>query len=188
MRGGDSLASSWLRHHPPKRSPNSLLGARARRFASRADRFSRSLSCWSSSSACWPSSTAARAGPAAGRRSSGQRRHQHRRALAPSLRHLHLRHVPAEDHRHARRDRCRRPGQHRVAQRQVRDPRHPQPQRRDHPLPPVSTKSSGNRAKLGVFLDSYNIKLTDTELVMPPEQGGEKWSTKTPSATARTRS
>ncbi|MEP7201962.1 MAG: hypothetical protein ABI894_05095 [Ilumatobacteraceae bacterium] len=43
---------------------------------------------------------------------------------------------------------------------------------------PSSTKSSGNRAKLGVFLDSYNIKLTDTELVMPPEQGGEKWSTK----------
>jgi hypothetical protein len=43
---------------------------------------------------------------------------------------------------------------------------------------PYSTKSSGNRAKLGVFLDSYNIKLTDTELVMPPEQGGEKWSTK----------
>jgi len=42
---------------------------------------------------------------------------------------------------------------------------------------PASTKSSGNRAKLGVFLDSYNIKLTDTELVMPPEQGGEKWST-----------
>jgi hypothetical protein len=43
---------------------------------------------------------------------------------------------------------------------------------------PASTKSSGNRAKLGVFLDSYNIKLTDSELVMPPEQGGEKWSTK----------
>ena len=42
---------------------------------------------------------------------------------------------------------------------------------------PASTKSSGNRAKLGVFLDSYDIKLTDSELVMPPEQGGEKWST-----------
>ncbi|MEY2583016.1 MAG: hypothetical protein QOE09_2865 [Ilumatobacteraceae bacterium] len=44
---------------------------------------------------------------------------------------------------------------------------------------PSSTKSSGNRAKLGVFLDSYNIKLSDTELIMPKEQGGEKWSTKT---------
>jgi hypothetical protein len=43
---------------------------------------------------------------------------------------------------------------------------------------PASTKSSGNRAKLGVFLDSYNIKLTDTELVMPADQGGGKWSTK----------
>jgi hypothetical protein len=43
---------------------------------------------------------------------------------------------------------------------------------------PYSTKSSGNRAKLGVFLDVYNIKLTDTELVMPADQGGDKWSTK----------
>ncbi len=43
---------------------------------------------------------------------------------------------------------------------------------------PASSKSSGNRAKLGVFLDSYNIKLTDTEMVMPKEQGGEKWTTK----------
>ena len=43
---------------------------------------------------------------------------------------------------------------------------------------PASTKSSGNRAKLGVFLDSYDIKLTDTEMVMPQAQGGEKWSTK----------
>ena len=43
---------------------------------------------------------------------------------------------------------------------------------------PASTKSSGNRAKLGVFLDSYNIKLSDTELVMPADQGGLKWSTK----------
>lgn len=43
---------------------------------------------------------------------------------------------------------------------------------------PASTKSSGNRAKLGVFLDVYDIKLTDTELVLPAEQGGDKWSTK----------
>ena len=43
---------------------------------------------------------------------------------------------------------------------------------------PYSTKSSGNRAKLGVFLASYDIKLTDTELVMPKDQGGDKWSTK----------
>ena len=43
---------------------------------------------------------------------------------------------------------------------------------------PASTKSSGNRAKLGVFLDSYDIKLSDTELVLPTNQGGLKWSTK----------
>jgi hypothetical protein len=42
---------------------------------------------------------------------------------------------------------------------------------------PSSTRSTGNRAKLGVFLDTYDIKLTDTELVMPADQGGEKWST-----------
>ncbi len=43
---------------------------------------------------------------------------------------------------------------------------------------PYSTKASGNRAKLGVFLDVYDVKLTDTELVLPADQGGEKWSTK----------
>lgn len=43
---------------------------------------------------------------------------------------------------------------------------------------PNSTRATGNRAKLGVFLDVYDIKLTDTELVMPADQGGEKWSTK----------
>jgi hypothetical protein len=43
---------------------------------------------------------------------------------------------------------------------------------------PYSTKSSGNRAKLGVFLTVYDVKLTDTELVLPANQGGDKWSTK----------
>ena len=44
---------------------------------------------------------------------------------------------------------------------------------------PYSTKASGNRAKLGVFLDVYNVKLTDTDLILPADQGGDKWSTKT---------
>jgi hypothetical protein len=43
---------------------------------------------------------------------------------------------------------------------------------------PYSTKASGNRAKLGVFLDVYDVKLTDTDLVLPADQGGDKWSTK----------
>ena len=43
---------------------------------------------------------------------------------------------------------------------------------------PYSTKSSGNRAKLGVFLDVYDVKITDSELVLPQDQGGDKWSTK----------
>jgi hypothetical protein len=42
---------------------------------------------------------------------------------------------------------------------------------------PYSTKSSGNRAKLGVFLTVYDIELSDTELKLPEDQGGEKWST-----------
>ncbi len=43
---------------------------------------------------------------------------------------------------------------------------------------PNSTRSTGNRAKLGVFLDVYDMKLTDTSLEMPADQGGDKWSTK----------
>ncbi len=43
---------------------------------------------------------------------------------------------------------------------------------------PNSSRSTGNRAKLGVFLDVYGLKLTDTSLEMPADQGGEKWSTK----------
>ena len=42
---------------------------------------------------------------------------------------------------------------------------------------PYSTKASGNRAKLGVYLDVYDIELSDSELKMPADQGGEKWST-----------
>ena len=43
---------------------------------------------------------------------------------------------------------------------------------------PNSTKSTGNRAKLGVFLDVYGVKLDDTSLTLPADQGGESWSTK----------
>jgi len=42
---------------------------------------------------------------------------------------------------------------------------------------PYSTKASGNRATLGVFLDVYDIELSDTKLVMPADQGGDTWST-----------
>ncbi len=42
---------------------------------------------------------------------------------------------------------------------------------------PYSTKASGNRAKLGVYLTVYDIKLSDDKLVMPADQGGETWST-----------
>lgn len=40
---------------------------------------------------------------------------------------------------------------------------------------PFSTKAVGNRAKLGVFLDVYGIKLTDGELTLPSDQGGKSW-------------
>jgi hypothetical protein len=36
---------------------------------------------------------------------------------------------------------------------------------------PYSSKSVGNRAKLGVFFDVYGIKMTDTTLTLPPDQG-----------------
>ena len=42
---------------------------------------------------------------------------------------------------------------------------------------PYSTKASGNRAKLGVYLTVYDVKLSDDKLVMPEDQGGETWST-----------
>ena len=47
--------------------------------------------------------------------------------------------------------------------------RHAQPRRRHHPLPPVhARRRSGKRAKLGVFLDIYDIKLTDDSSCSPP--------------------
>ena len=71
------------------------------------------------------------------RRSPGQRRCQRRLALACRVRHLHLRHLPAEDRRQQGRDRRRLAGQHRAAQRRLPDPRRAQPRGRRHPLPPV---------------------------------------------------
>ena len=52
---------------------------------------------------------------------------------------------------------------------------------------PASTKSSGNRAKLGVFLDSYDIKLTDSELSCRRTRAARSGRPTTPNATARTR-
>lgn len=42
---------------------------------------------------------------------------------------------------------------------------------------PYSSKSTGNRATFGVFLKVYGIKLSDTKLTMPADQGGESWNT-----------
>jgi hypothetical protein len=38
---------------------------------------------------------------------------------------------------------------------------------------PFSTRSVGKRAKLGVFLDVYDIELSDTRLAFPESEGGE---------------
>lgn len=52
---------------------------------------------------------------------------------------------------------------------------------------PNSSRSTGNRATLGVFLDVYDIKVTDTSLELPPEQvaAGEQreWDTETTKCT-----
>lgn len=44
---------------------------------------------------------------------------------------------------------------------------------------PYTSRATGNRARLGVFLDTYGVTLTDTKLELPPEQGGNKYDTKT---------
>ena len=43
---------------------------------------------------------------------------------------------------------------------------------------PYSSKATGNRARLGVFLKVYGIKLSETEVSLPDDQGGDSWSTK----------
>jgi hypothetical protein len=44
---------------------------------------------------------------------------------------------------------------------------------------PYTSRATGNRARLGVFLNVYDVKLTDTVLQLPPEQGGQKFDTST---------
>lgn len=47
---------------------------------------------------------------------------------------------------------------------------------------PYTSRATGTRARLGVFLDAYNVKLNDTVLELPPDQVGageqSKWDTK----------
>jgi hypothetical protein len=43
---------------------------------------------------------------------------------------------------------------------------------------PYGSRATGTRARLGVFLDAYNVKLTDTTLTFPADQGGLKIDTK----------
>jgi hypothetical protein len=43
---------------------------------------------------------------------------------------------------------------------------------------PYGSRATGTRARLGVFLDAYNVKLTDTQLEFPADQGGDKFDTK----------
>lgn len=42
---------------------------------------------------------------------------------------------------------------------------------------PYTSRATGNRARLGVFLDVYDVKLTDTVLELPANQGGQKFDT-----------
>lgn len=44
---------------------------------------------------------------------------------------------------------------------------------------PYTSRATGQRAKLGVFLDNYDVELTDTKLALPAEQGGEVFDTAT---------
>jgi hypothetical protein len=40
---------------------------------------------------------------------------------------------------------------------------------------PYYSKAVGNRAVLGLFLDNYSVKLSDTELKLPADQGGDDY-------------
>ena len=44
---------------------------------------------------------------------------------------------------------------------------------------PYTSRATGNRARLGVFLDAYNVKLSDTKLELPADQGGQTYDTST---------
>ena len=154
IRGGDSLASSWLRHHPPKKLPDSPREARARRFASKAARFSRSPSRSSSCSACCSSSTAVRADRAtvSACRGSTTAPTSTPTGTPPSASTSATRSSRRSPARSKRRgstptatpvllnDKFRILGIHSHGDGIIH-------------YHPASTKSSGNRAKLGVFLD-----------------------------------
>ena len=51
---------------------------------------------------------------------------------------------------------------------------------------PYSGRATGTRARLGVFLDAYDVKLSDTKLELPDDQGGVELGHETTSS-ARTR-
>lgn len=44
---------------------------------------------------------------------------------------------------------------------------------------PYTSRATGTRARLGVFLNVYDVKLTDKVLEFPPDQGGQKFDTET---------
>ena len=176
-RGGDSLASSWLRHHPPKRSPSSPRVARARGFASRAARFSHRRRARGRARVCWPSSTAGRAGHPMAPACPGQRRHQHRR-------HWHTAYgiYVCDTFQPKLTGTKEETGSTPTATGATSTTSSASSACTATATASSTTtrtrrRSSGNRAKLGVFLDVYDVKLTDTELVLPADQGGDKWST-----------
>lgn len=44
---------------------------------------------------------------------------------------------------------------------------------------PYTSRATGRRARLKVFLDNYGVTLTDTKLALPTEQGGDTFDTAT---------
>ena len=181
MRGGDSLAPSWLRHHPPKKLPSSPREARARRFASRAAPFSPSPLCSSSCWVCWSIVYGRQSRPSDGsgvpRVNDGVNTDC---ALARRVRHLRLRHLPAEDHRHdGRDDGIDADGNTVLLNDKFRITRCPQPRRRHHPLPPVLDQVVGQpRQARRVPRRLRHQAHRHRAGACPPDQGGDKWSTK----------
>jgi hypothetical protein len=51
---------------------------------------------------------------------------------------------------------------------------------------PFTAKATGSRAVLGVFLDTYDVKLSSSKLELPADQGGDVYDTKSSSVFAGT--
>ena len=156
----DSLASSWHPHSSSTKKVAKLAQrARARRSASRAARCSRSIVAIVVVLGLALIVYARQSRP-------GRRRVARRPSATTGTPRTASTSATRGCQLTATRKRAR-PAEPSTRQRRVRPHRHPQPRRRRHPLPPVHPAAVGKRAKLGVFLDVYDVELTRRQARVP---------------------